>query len=94
MRENPKYLPLMNLGNLLHNKRSEWIYCPIPVIERTCQHDHIALPHRRINFVHVIPLDTGTLKMVGEVLVPGVLNVGDIAKTDGCKQAAALAEKF
>lgn len=33
-------------------------------------------------------------KMVGEVLVPGVLNVGDIAKTDGCLQAAALAEKF
>ena len=33
-------------------------------------------------------------KMVGEVLVPGVLNEGDIAKTDGCAQAAALAEKF
>lgn len=33
-------------------------------------------------------------KMVGEVLVPGVLHVGDIAKTDGCKQAVALAEKF
>ena len=33
-------------------------------------------------------------KMVGEVLVPGVLNVGDIKKTDGCAQAAALAEKF
>ena len=33
-------------------------------------------------------------KMVGEVLVPGVLNVGDIEKTDGCKQAAALSEKF
>ncbi len=33
-------------------------------------------------------------KMVGEVQVPGVLNVGDIAKTDGCKQAAALAEKI
>ncbi len=33
-------------------------------------------------------------KMVGEVLVPGVLNVGDIEKTDGCKQAAALAEKI
>jgi len=32
--------------------------------------------------------------MVGEVLVPGVLAAGDIAKTDGCKQAAALAEKF
>ncbi len=27
--ENLKYLPLMNLGNLLHNKKSEWIYCPI-----------------------------------------------------------------
>ena len=32
--------------------------------------------------------------MAGEVLVPGVLNVGDIDKTDGCKQAAALADKF
>ncbi|MCU6779393.1 hypothetical protein [Phocaeicola fibrisolvens] len=32
--------------------------------------------------------------MVGEVLVPGVLNEGDIEKTDGCQQAAALAEKF
>ena len=33
-------------------------------------------------------------KMVGEVLIPGVLNAGDIDKTDGCKQAAALAGKF
>ena len=32
--------------------------------------------------------------MVGEVLVPGVLNIGDIEKTNGCKLAAALAEKF
>ena len=32
--------------------------------------------------------------MVGEVLIPGVLNAGDIEKTDGCAQAAALAEKF
>ena len=32
--------------------------------------------------------------MVGEVLVPGVLNVGDIENTDGCKQAAALAERI
>ncbi len=30
-------------------------------------------------------------KMVGEVLVPGVLNVGNVAKTDGCEKAAALA---
>ncbi len=33
-------------------------------------------------------------KMVGEVMVPGVLNVGDIEKTDGCKQAAELADKI
>ncbi len=32
--------------------------------------------------------------VVGEVLVPGVLKVGDIAKTDGVERAAALAEKF
>lgn len=33
-------------------------------------------------------------KSVGEVLVPGVLKVGDIDKTDGCKMAAALADKI
>lgn len=32
--------------------------------------------------------------MAGEVLVPGVLNVGDIDKTDGCAMAAALADKI
>ena len=32
--------------------------------------------------------------MVGEVLIPGVLNAGDITKTDGCQQAVALAEKI
>ena len=34
------------------------------------------------------------LKLVGEVLIPGVLNTGDIDKTDGCAQAAALADKI
>ena len=33
-------------------------------------------------------------KMVGEVLVPSVLEAGAISKTDGRAQAAALAEKF
>ena len=32
--------------------------------------------------------------MAGEVLVPGVLNIGDIEKTDGCAQAAALADRI
>jgi len=33
-------------------------------------------------------------EMAGEVLIPGVLNVGDIDKTDGCKQASDLADKI
>lgn len=33
-------------------------------------------------------------KMAGEVLIPGVLNVDDIEKTNGCQQAADLADKF
>ncbi len=33
-------------------------------------------------------------RMIGEVLIPGVLNTGDIEKTDGCGQAAALADKI
>ncbi len=32
--------------------------------------------------------------MVGSVCVGGVMEIGDIDKTDGCAQAAALAEKF
>lgn len=32
--------------------------------------------------------------MLGEVLVPGVLNEGDINNADGCSQAAALAAKL
>lgn len=33
-------------------------------------------------------------QMAGEVLIPGVLNAGDIEKTDGCAQAAALVENL
>ena len=33
-------------------------------------------------------------EMVGEVLLPGVLEEGDVNKTDGCKQAESLAHKF
>lgn len=45
-----------------------------------------------------IPLERSAALMkwtlVGEVLVPGVLRAGDVEKTDGCAQAAALAERF
>ena len=33
-------------------------------------------------------------EMAGEVLIPGVLNAGEIENTDGCKQAAELADKI
>lgn len=33
-------------------------------------------------------------QMVGEVLLPGVYKPGDVDKTDGCRQAEALAEKL
>lgn len=33
-------------------------------------------------------------KSAGEILIPGVLEPGDIQKTDGCEQAARLAECF
>ena len=33
-------------------------------------------------------------EMAGEVLIPGVFKAGDIARTDGCRQAAELAHKF
>lgn len=45
----------------------------------------------------LIPMEHYALnkwKMVGEVLIPGVLNVGDIDKTDGYKKAAALADEI
>lgn len=31
-------------------------------------------------------------RMVGEVLIPGVLKPGDVDRTDGCEKAAALAD--
>ena len=33
-------------------------------------------------------------KMVGTVMIPAVVNIGDIDNTDGCEQAMALADKF
>lgn len=33
-------------------------------------------------------------RSVGEVLIPGVLKAGEIAETDGCEKAAALAAAF
>lgn len=33
-------------------------------------------------------------KSIGEVLIPGVLNVGDIDKTDGCQKATELVERI
>ena len=55
-----------------------------------CEEDDIAVMDGvRIPYEKTIELLQW--KSVGEVLVPGVLNVGDIDKTDGCQKAAALA---
>ena len=58
-----------------------------------CEEDDAAvLDGVRIPFERTAALNKWTV--VGEVLVPGVLSVGDIDKTDGIAQAAALADKF
>lgn len=49
--------------------------------------DGVTMPLKRT--FHLLKWD-----FVGEVCIPGVYNVGDIQNTDGCTQAAALAEKF
>ena len=60
----------------------------------TCceEEDSDILDGVRIPFERTAALNKWTV--VGEVLVPGVYSVGDIDKTDGIAQAAALAEKF
>lgn len=58
-----------------------------------CEEDDLSVPDGvRVPFERSAALLKW--KTVGEVLVPGVLNVGDIDKTDGCRKAAALAEAF
>lgn len=54
--------------------------------------DYTVLDGVRIPIERTAALNKWT--MVGEVLVPGVLNPGDIGKTDGCRRAAELANKI
>lgn len=56
------------------------------------EHDMTVLDGVRIPIERTAALNKW--KMVGEVLIPGVLNIGDIEKTDGCKQAADLANSI
>ena len=56
------------------------------------EEDPAILDGVRIPFERTAALNKWTV--VGEVLVPGVYSVGDIDKTDGIAQAAALADKF
>ena len=55
-----------------------------------CEEDMSVMDGVRIPIERMAALNKW--KMVGEVLVPGVLNVGDIDKTEGCKKAADLAD--
>ena len=58
----------------------------------TCceEHDMSVMDGVRIPMERMCALNKW--KMVGEVLIPGVLNAGDIEKTDGCQKARALAD--
>ena len=58
-----------------------------------CEEDDVSVMDG-IKFPYEKSIGLLNWKSVGEVLIPGVLNVGDINKTDGLKQAAALADKF
>jgi multimeric flavodoxin WrbA len=70
-------------GKDISGKESALITC--------CEEDDMSVMDGvRIPFERICALNKW--KVVGEVLIPNVLNVGDIAKTDGCKQAAALAD--
>ena len=56
------------------------------------EEDPAILDGVRIPFERTAALNKWTV--AGEVLVPGVFSVGDIDKTDGLAQAAALADRF
>ena len=56
------------------------------------EEDPAILDGVRIPFERTAALNKWTV--AGEVLVPGVYSVGDVDRTDGIAQAAALAEKF
>ena len=56
------------------------------------EEDPAILDGIRIPFERTAALNKWTV--AGEVLVPGVFSVGDIDKTDGIAQAAALADRF
>ena len=60
----------------------------------TCceEHDVAVMDGVRIPYEKTIALLNW--KSIGEVLVPGVLKVGDIANTDGCEKAAKLADNL
>ena len=73
------------VGGRMGIKRAALIAC--------CEeHDPTVLDGVRVPFERSAALMKW--EVVGEVLVPGVLNVGDIDGTDGCTQAASLAERF
>lgn len=47
-----------------------------------------------VQFAYKMSTELMGWESVGEVLIKGVSGAGEIAKTDGCKRAAALAEQF
>ena len=60
----------------------------------TCCEEHDATVLEGITVPMKRTFDLLKWEQVGTVCVPSVFKAGDIASTDGCAQAAALAEKF
>ena len=60
----------------------------------TCCEEHDAAVMDGVTMPLKRTFDLLKWNLVGTVCIPGVLNEGDIANTDGCAEAAALAERF
>lgn len=60
----------------------------------TCCEEHDATVMDGVTMPMKRTFDLLKWEQVGTVCVPGVFNEGDIAQTDGCRQAAELATRF
>lgn len=77
---------------LLIFKQISFYYIELTLITCCEEHDPTVMDGVRI----ALERSAALLKweLAGEVLIPGVLNEGEINQTEGCKQAAELVHKF
>lgn len=80
-----RFFSLYSAGQLFEGKKCALISC-------CAEADAETFTGIKFSFDKTIELMKG--QIVGEVLVPGVTEPGDVNKTDGVEQAKALAHKF